>query len=245
MKQFVLATAVFTLVAAPLSGQTLGVVTPEGVFGPQPGQTFGGTGIPNDAVMVNSAFSQQAMGGTHMFLSAAQRYNNPALGNDGAGTFFALSGTDQNAPSPADPYALWNFNFSIIGDNAAAWTYRLWFDFNPAVGNSGDYGYVTIIPTQDSWNLGMNFLTIPSWPVVVPPGYGPFDPNAEGEYGFALLAYDEKLVEMSRVAILVDVENGGGGGEGDVVPEPATLLLLATGLVGLAVTGRRPRARRS
>lgn len=227
-------------VSAPLAGQTTTLVTPVGVFGSQPGLTFGGSGIPNNYVMSNTGSNQAALGGTHLFLTAHQRFNNPALTNNGAGTFFAQTGIDLNPPSPADPYARWNFAFAIAGTNASAWTYRLFYDFNPAVGNFGDYGYVVVTPTQDSWNLGMNFLALSSPSSVFPPSSPAFNPLAAGEYGFALVAYNPALAEVGRVAILVNT--AGLGAPGEVVPEPATMALLATGLVGLAAARRRKRS---
>ncbi|MES2123320.1 MAG: PEP-CTERM sorting domain-containing protein [Gemmatimonadota bacterium] len=221
--------------AVPLVSQTTSPVVPETDFGPRPFLTFGGTGIPTDAVESNSLNNQIALGGVHLFLSATPRYDNPTLGNDGAGTFYAMAGTDDNPPSPANPYALWNFDWAIVGDNTDSYTYRLYYDFNPATGNFGDYGYVAVTPSQDSWNLGMDFLAAAFAGVVAPPSFPSFDPNAAGEYGFALAAFTGET-EVGRSAILVNTQAA------DVVPEPATMSLLALGLAGMAAAQRRKRS---
>ena len=213
------------------------VLTPTGVFGPQPTFTFGGTGIPNDAVMVNS---NAANLGVTLGLTATQRCGsigcNPALSNNGFGTFYAGAGTDFNPPSPANPYATWNFGFYIGGVNASQYNYKIFYDFNPASGNI-DYGNLSIapVPMQDSWNLGMDFLGSPSvLPGSIFPPPGTFDPNAAGEYSIGLIAYQNSttgnLVEVGRSSIQVNTST---------VPEPSTYLLMAAGLAGLAFVQKR------
>jgi hypothetical protein len=219
-------------------------ITPTGSrFGTLTGATFGGTGIPNDAVMV-----QENVNGLVMGLTATQRCGtvlcNPALSNNGFGRFFAGAGTDLNPPSPGDPYAQWNWNFFIGGTGATNYNYKLFYDFNSASGNSeASHGTIALPwavlstgPFQNSWNLGMNFLASPG--VGVAPPSGLFDPNAIGEYTFAIVAFNKAGVgglefgsEVGRVAMAVST-----------VPEPSSYMLVAAGLGVLATVSRR-RAR--
>lgn len=196
-------------------------------FGPLPGATFGGTGIPNDAVAITT------VGGLTLAMSASQRFVGPNLANDGAGTFAAPAGVSLALPSPADPYALWNFNFYLSGATSTM-AFRLFYDFDPTVGNDeSTHGTIsfpgTTVPgglAQNSWNLGMNFLAAPA-AGLVPPG-GAFNPNAAGQYTFALVAYDGATgPEIGRAAIAVNV------------PEPGTFALAGLALLGLAAARRR------
>ncbi|MEP6834395.1 MAG: PEP-CTERM sorting domain-containing protein [Gemmatimonas sp.] len=228
-KLHLLITAAFVVVnVAPA---LLNAQTPCGPgFGSAPGATFGGAGIPNSAVAYNNCLT-----GVSLNLTAHQRYDNPALTNDGAGVFTAQAGQDANTVSPVTGYAKWNFAYDIQGANALQYTYRLYFDNNPQAGNALD-GYLNIpgsfgIGYANSLNLGMGVLNIN---VLGPaPTFQPFDKDAAGEYGFSLVAYNSDFNEVARTSILVNTSS--------VVPEPSTYALMTAGLAILGVAARRKK----
>lgn len=193
------------------------IITPAGTsFGSLPAATFGGSGIPNDDVQIAN------IGNLTLGLTATPRYANPAVTNNGNGTFYANAGDDTANGQPA--YAQWNFDFYVNG-LADGQSVKLFYDNNGSGGN--DVTSFFALPNyQDSWNLGMGFLS-----------GGIFDPNANGEYGFALVAYantEAGAVELGRSAILVNVSDG------STVPDGgSTILLLGSVLAGLAVLRRR------
>ncbi len=208
------------LSAAPLAAQ----VGPAGTFGSLPAESFGGNGIPTDAVMVNT------FGGVTIGLAATPRYASPALTNDGAGTFFA--GTGESAPG----LSLWNFSWSVSGDNVGNYFYRLFYDLDPSANATGfgTLDYISLV-LSGSENLGFGFLSTGTPGFVTPPTVTGFNPNANGVYSFALHQYDvqQNLVGLVGMDVVV------GTGASEVVPEPATMTLLATGLAGMAAARRR------
>jgi hypothetical protein len=218
------------------------------VFGPLDEATFGGTGIPNDEVAISSQFSNGSLesGGSliTVAMSATQRYTNPALTNDGAGTYFANAGSSIEGPSSIEG-ALWNFNFyldieSTIGETLKDYQFTLFYDFNPAFDNGPatlgtinltNYilGSTTPLMTrlEDSQNLMFSFLAADIAGLIdAPPGA--FDPNVNGEYNFGIAVSQAGWgVENVRM----DVQ---------VVPVPAAVWLFgsALGLLGWIRRGK-------
>lgn len=200
-------------------------VTPTyGTFANLPGATFGGSGIPTNPTAITT------VGNLTLGLAATQRYVGPNLLHDGAGTYFANPGSTPGSP----PIATWNFSFYINDSqnalNANGRTYQLLYDFDTGANTDDDelgiidFAFATSGSTiQGSENLSFSYLSATSL-FITPPDWASFDPLANGQYSFALIAYEGGR-EIARSAINVQV--------GDV-PEPATMALVGLSLFGMA-----------
>lgn len=225
-------------------------------FGALPEATFDGTGIPNDAVAVSQLLGDDFV--LTLGLTAHQRFENHAVGNDGAGTFFATPGLNFGDPNNPDAGpsqtagATWNFGFYIglesetqtfasLFDNLALFEISLAYDFDPSDGI--DQGALILNDIlrfeangagvlQSSQNLAFEFLSASNFNIYPP--QGSFDPFANGLYSLSLQAVGSGT--FTTAGIDVQVANGDAP---TAVSEPATLGLLGLGLIGLAAARRR------
>ncbi|MEM7743023.1 MAG: VPLPA-CTERM sorting domain-containing protein [Pseudomonadota bacterium] len=214
-------------------------------FDDLPRATFGGNGIPTDPTAF-STFTASNGDQLTLGISATQRFSNPALGNDGAGTYTATPGLNDGTPgSTAGALrATWNFNFfaeltGTGGSTLSDFNIQLLYDLDPGAGtdiaNLGilDFNTTPVLTApgvflgdltlvQGSQNLVFGFLAgNPAVAGITPPAFGPFDANALGEYSFALQS------DLGDVSINVNV-----------VPLPATAWLLLSAFGGLGLLSR-------
>ena len=222
-----------------------------------PGATFNGgttpSGNPIEPVAISTFFDSSNGSTVTIGLAAQQRYTNPALTNDGAGTFFATPGA--NTPPGKSTGALWNFDYYIGVSGGTGklsdYSFSLLYDFDPGANtDSSSLGVMNLSSFaslagatanfSDSQNLDFGFLaTNTSGYVTAPTGVTTFDPNALGEYSFELSVAKGGTTEAVS-AINVDVQNP---------PPPAsvpdtgsTMVLLGMSLTGLGAAARRFRA---
>ena len=178
-------------------------------------------------------------------LKAQQRYSNPALANDGAGTYFATPGQNfgDADPTPPNPSifegATWNFDFFIGADSQP--TYEL-YTYSLSYGLSGGTVY-SFDPTTDidalGAFLGTGFvqdsqnLLFGTFGGAANSFAGTFDPNANATYDFLLTATEKSSGKVISSGITVQV------GTGSPVPDGGSTLALAGLALGGIATLRR------
>lgn len=231
MKLVPLATLGCSLLMAG-SAMAVGVTPTYDTFGPLSGATFGGTGNPTDPVAIttiNNGGNTITLG-----LAAQQRYFNPTVGNNSAGTYFATPGQNNGLGSSSYQGATWNFDYYIdgIGANTAGYSFKLFVgqdttnptDFFAPLGVSDNQ------TTPNGGGQNSQNLLFPDFGGVSNPLSG-FNPNATADYSFILAAYDANNTEIGRSAIVVSVAP---------VPDAgSTSLLLGSALAGLALVRRK------
>jgi hypothetical protein len=219
-------------------------------FGTLPGATFGGSGIPNNAVAITHAVS--GMHDVVLGLTAHHRFLNPTVTNDGNGTFFATPGANFGDPTfatmPSSTLgATWNFAFYVdVHANSNDVLIRLLYDFDPGYfTDESNHGVIqfavphsAVVEVQQSQNLLFGFLSVPLTgpPVWITPPPGSFNPNVAGSYTFALRAYSLSGDFLGEAAIRVNVGQV-------VIPEPTSLAVWCLCGVGSLVAIRRVRWR--
>ncbi len=249
MKRLLVATLVMMIAVAVASSAYAGPILPTfTTFGTLAGATFGGTGIPNDKVAI-ATFNGLNGDVITLGLTAFGRYSNPALGDNGAGTFFATPGVNDGLGG--QPLGTtWDFGFYVdvktsagLAGNIADYKFDLLYDFDPGTGTDASaLGHINLtnfavsyglaLPLQDSENLYFASLATPVTGYVATPTFSPFDGNATGEYTIALRALTSSGAHLlGQAAIDVDVVPDGG----------ATLTLLGCALVGLGALRRKFR----
>lgn len=211
-------------------------------FGELPGATFGGSGIPTDSV----AITEYSLGGGVVLtlgLTATPRFSNPALTNDGAGTFFANTGFNDGLVGSPTLGATWNISFYAGLSSGTFADYSdlevaLLYDTSPNL--SVDIGFLNLTAAlaafgdpsatgliQGSQNLTFGFLNSgPALPGSFLPS-SPFDPLAAGVYGVALVADDAFGSAISSIDVIVST-----------VPLPGALVIFGSGLLLLGLRRR-------
>lgn len=210
-----------------------------------PDATWGGSGIPTGPAAIKHVPSL----GANIALIAHHRYNNPPLANDGAGNYFALPGANDGTPGNPGDQSTWNIGLYVNLPSSFApdeFEFRFYYDVDPGANTDlSEMGYLTArLSTgekrEDSQNMTFDFLRMNVPGMISPPSYpDPFDPFAEGEYSFALIAVDENGDELPEGRVAINVYVGA-----QAVPDAGgTMTLLLVGGVLLVGLQRRSLSR--
>lgn len=243
MKQIVIKmVSAFVLVGASALSQSA-AIAPAGDFGPLTGfgeNPFGGEGIPTDQTMITTF---AGIGGDEVTLAiaATQRFSNPPLTNDGAGTYTAQAGANDGVPGSTEGTlrSTWNWSFfvGISGEGnstLADYGLTLFYDLDPASGTDSSALGFFALPGSDrqvgnSQNSTFNYLTSSVEGIITAPTFTNFDPLVAGEYSFAIVSEFDGTTHTVAMNVNVVAEQ---------VPAPATLALFGIGLAGLGYSRR-------
>jgi hypothetical protein len=226
-----------------MAASTMAVPVATSTFGPFPGANFGGSGNPTDPVAVTTITDGANV--ITLGLAAQQRYNNPALGNNGAGVFYATPGYNNGLRPSGSSGATWNFDyyFDINGPDAQNYSVLLFMESSAnSPGSSiapalvGDNKTTpSSLAAGNPWFGGQNSenLSFAGFGNLTSFQINPwvFDPNATDDYKFTLVAYDARGNSIGNSSITVSVAP---------VPDAgSTSLLLGSALAGLALVRRK------
>lgn len=225
MKRSLLISALFAAVSTLAQAGVTPVFTSFGDLGVA---TFGGTGIPTDP----TAIATNQAGTITIGLTAHQRYANPALTNDGAGTYTATAGLNNGLDSvPHSMGATWNYAYYMsVGDMAQLRNFDIDFYIDTDAGAGTDLSAMLHVDVDAQLGASpLNTLQDSSNLAFIPG----FNALVAGEYSFLLRITDRLSGEATTSAINVNVVAG------QTVPEPGSFALAGLALIGLAAARRR------